>query len=184
VAVVETRANAGRGIADSGRRAFVLLRGGRNMPGEHREITQSDPIRLDFQSVQKVIITDDEAGDRWMTTVKEAAQACRSDLEQKEWKEEFESFLGHIYEWAKGHSDIVTAAYVGVSSEGLTGVIITKGREYRFDFDDEVTNLDIELAQTFSNCRADILQSPEGEPESRIPYISMNRAVQVYGNPK
>jgi hypothetical protein len=138
-------------------------------------------MRLDFQSVQQVVVTNKD-GDRWVTTVREAAQACRSALDQKEWREEFEAFLSHIHEWAKQHADIVSSAFVGVSSEGLTGVIITKGPEYRADFDDAVTDLDIGLAKRFQNCRADMLQSPEGEPESRIPYISLERAVQVYAN--
>ena len=151
------------------------------MTEKTEESAQAEPIRLDFQSVQKVIVSDDH-GDRWVTTVREAALACRSVQGFKEWEQEFEAFLGHIHEWAKAHADIVSAAFVGISSEGLTGVILTKGQEYRLDFDDEVTTLDIELAQRFPNCRADVLQSPEGEPESRIPYISLERAMQVYGD--
>ncbi len=151
------------------------------MAGTLKE-SQTEPIRLDFQSVQRVVVEDSENGDRWVTTVKEAAQACRSDLEHKEWREQFEGFLAYIHEWAKRHSVIVASAFVGVSSEGLTGVIITRGSDYRLDFDDAVTTLDIELAEKFPNCRADVLQSPEGEPESRIPYIALERAVQVYGD--
>lgn len=143
--------------------------------------TKVEPLRLDFQSVQQVVVTGNE-GDRWVTTVRDAAHACRSALDQQQWKEEFERFLAHIHQWAKNHGDIVSAAYVGVGSEGLTGVIVTKGLDYHFDFDDCVTKLDIELARRFSNCRADVLQSPEGEPEARIPYISLERAVQVYGD--
>ena len=146
-----------------------------------KEKEQIEAIRLDFQSIQKVVVTDKD-GDRWVTTVKEAAQACRSALDQEAWKNQFSAFLSRVHQWASGHANIVSAAFVGVSSEGLTGVIVTKGPEYRCDFDDEVTKLDIELANEFPNCRADILQSPEGEPESRIPYISLERAVQVYGN--
>ena len=153
------------------------------MASNIKEKTPAEPIRLDFQSVQQVVVTSHD-GDRWVTTVKEAAQACRSALDQKEWQEQFEGFLGHIHEWAKSHSDIVASAFVGISSEGLTGVIITKGPNYRQDFDDEITELDIELAKRFPSCRADVLQSPEEEPEARIPYISLERAVQVYGDQK
>jgi hypothetical protein len=143
---------------------------------------RQEAIQLNFQSVQQVVVTGKDGQDRWVTTVKEAAQACRSALDQKEWTQQFEAFLGRIHEWAKEHDDIVSAAFVGISSEGLTGVIITKGTEYRSEFDDAVTDLDIELAKKFPNCRADILQSPEEEPESRIPFIALERAVQVYGN--
>jgi hypothetical protein len=162
---------------------FLLFSGGRRktMSGKTTEMLQTEPIRLDFQSVQQVVATGND-GDRWVTTVREAAHACRSALDQKGWKEEFEAFLSHIHEWAKKHADVVSAAYVGISSEGLTGVIVTKGPEYRLEFDDEVSDLDIELAQRFSNCRADILQTPECDPESRVPYISLHRAVQVYGD--
>ena len=36
------------------------------------EAKQAEPIRLDFQSVQQVVVTDKD-GDRWVTTVREAA---------------------------------------------------------------------------------------------------------------
>src|ERR1700691_829200 len=127
------------------------------MPETIKEKVES--LRLDFQSVQQVVVTGVD-GDRWVTTVKEAAQACRSALDQKDWKEQFEAFLSRIHEWSKSHSERVSAAFVGISSEGLTGVIITRGLEYQQDFDDEVTELDIELAKRFPSCRADILQSP------------------------
>ncbi len=143
--------------------------------------TEVEPLRLDFQSVQQVVVTDND-GDRWVTTVREAACACRTALEEKEWREEFEAFLSHIHEWAKKHAETVAAAFVGVSSEGLTGVIITKGKDYLLDFDDEVTALDIALAKQHPNVRADVLQSPESEAASRVPYISLDRAVQIYGN--
>jgi len=152
------------------------------MSGYTKEKTEPEAIRIDFQSVQKVVVTDTASGDRWDTTVREAAYACRAALEAQDWKKQFEEFLGYIHEWAKKHADVVSAAYVGISSEGLTGVIVTKGPEYRLDFDDEVSNLDIKLANLFHDCRADILQSPQTDPTTRIPYISLGRAVQVYGN--
>lgn len=147
-----------------------------------RERQQEEPIRLDFQSVQKIVFTDHDSGERWVATVREAASACRTAQSQKEFQDEFEDFLAHIHQWSKRHADIVAAAFVGVSSEGLTGVILTSGPQYRLDFDDEITALDIELASKFPHCRADILQSPEEDPVCRVPYIAVERAVQVYGN--
>jgi len=141
----------------------------------------SEPIRIDFHSVKQVVVTETD-GDRFVTTSQEAALACRSALDLGAWKKEFDAFLAHINQWSKDRSSIVVRAYVGVSSEGLTVVIITKGELYRIDFDDEVTRLDIELANKFPACRADVLQSPESEPESRVPYISLDRAIQVYGD--
>jgi hypothetical protein len=149
------------------------------MVGKLKE--QTAAIRLDFQSIQQVIVTGED-GDRWVTTVRDAAHACRAAMEDKDWREEFEAFLAHIYLWAKRHPDVVAAAFVGISSEGLTGVIVTKGPDYRLDFDDEISRLDIALAEQYPNVRADVLQSPESEAEARVPYIALDRAVQVYGN--
>jgi hypothetical protein len=106
------------------------------------------PIQLDFKSVQQVIVTAED-GDRWVTTVKEAAAACQSALSDQEWKKEVEGFVARIHEWSNEHADVVAAAFIGISSEGLTGVIVTKGPEYRTEFDDTVTQLDIELANRF-----------------------------------
>ena len=97
--------------------------------------TPTEPIRLDFQSVQQVVVTGND-GDRWCTTVREAAQACRSALDVKEWSEQFSAFLARIHEWAQQHAKVVDSAFVGISSEGLTGVIVTKGEKYRQELDD------------------------------------------------
>jgi hypothetical protein len=145
------------------------------------EQSQMVPIRIDFRSVQEVVVTA-EGAERFVITSREAARACHSALGDKDWEQEFKAFLTHIYEWAKTHAEIVTGAYVGIGSEGLSVVVITRGEEYRIDFEDALTDLDIELARLYSNCRADVLQSPEDELEGGIPYVSQERTLQVYGN--
>ena len=141
----------------------------------------TQPIRLNFDSDEQVLVTPRD-GDRFVTTSREAALACRSVLDSEQWKQELDAFLRHIHEWCKQRSGTVVLCYVGVSSEGLTVVMVTKGEDYRFDLDDEITKLDIELANEFPSCRADVLQSPECPPESMVPYVELSRALLVYGD--
>jgi len=143
--------------------------------------SKPEPIRLDFRSVDVVVVTGADE-DRFVTTSRDAAIVCRQAQDSKEWRQEFESFLGHIHKWAEDHSDVVVRCYVGVSSEGLTVVVVVKGEEPRHDFDDVITDLDIELAREYPNCRADVLQSPECPPEAMIPYLSLADSLQVYGD--
>src|SRR5437660_11952441 len=112
------------------RNRFLVWRYRNMATKEKKEAKAVKAIQLNFQSRQQVVITGTE-GDRWVTTVREAAQACRSALDQKSWEEEFRSFLTRINEWAKAYADIVSAAVVGVSCEGLPGVIITQGQDDR-----------------------------------------------------
>ncbi len=146
-----------------------------------KQAIKERPIHLRFQDVRRVLVTPEDEN-RFVTTVQRAAFACQTLLKVDEWRKEFESLLSYLNQWAEKHKDTVAQAYVGVSSEGLTAVVITKGQEYQLTFDDEVTRLDIELANQFPNCQLDVLQSPECEPETRIPYLSLEHSIQVYGD--
>lgn len=138
------------------------------------------PLRLDFESKQQVlVVTDNE--DRFLTTSKEAALACKQQDLSKEWKVQFEQFLGYINEWAKEREDRVSEVYLAVGSEGLTVFVVTKGTDYQFDFDDEITELDINVAAEFDHCPATIYQIPSTPIDALSSFFSTESSLQIYG---
>ena len=140
----------------------------------------AQPIRLDFKSVQQVVVTGPDGG-RFVVTAKEAALACRSDLDEKAWQHEFEGFLALLNGWCASRHDRVKSAYVGISSEGLTVVIVTKGSDYLFDFDDEVTNLDIQLAKIHPQVRATCCNRQTQSPCPAYPTLILKEHCRYMG---
>jgi len=138
------------------------------------------PIRLHFGDQTRVVVTPDDE-DRFMTTSAEAAQACRSAQDTLKWKAQFDALLGCVHLWCKGHA-AVARAYLGFSNDGLKVFILTIGSEYRFDFDDAISELDMELAQKFPRCPTEVLHFPEAPVESLTSFFDAGSALQLYGN--
>lgn len=139
------------------------------------------PLRLHFKSEQRVlVVTEDE--DRFMTTSREAAIACRRAQDEQEWRDEFQAFLGHIHEWCKEHADVIDRAYVGFGDEGLKVFLVTKGKDYCSDLDNAAADLDIDLGHRFPGCPAYVMHLPNRPLEALQSFFSPPKAMQLYGN--
>ena len=139
-----------------------------------------EPLRLHFKSERRVVVTTDDE-DRFVTTARQAALACRRAQDEQEWKEEFQRFLGFINAWCEDHSEGIVRAYLGFGDEGLKVFLITKGDEYRFDLDELVARLDSELAVKFPGCPADLMHLPDRPLDALRSFFSPPKALQLYG---
>jgi hypothetical protein len=124
------------------------------------DATKSGPIELSFQSVKQVLVVADD-GDRFFTTAREAARACKQADNDREFNEQFNSFLRRLHEWSLAHEKDVSALYVTVADSGLNVVACLESDEYKFDFEDSIVDLDIELAEKFPLCPAEVMQVPK-----------------------
>lgn len=119
--------------------------------------------------------------DRFFTTSKEAAFACKQAENVKEWREEFARFLAFVNTWCTAHSADVSMAYLGIREDGLKVFLVTPGSEYRFDFDDAVTDLDIQLAQKFTKVPAIVLHVPSTPHTNLSSFFPPESALVIYG---
>lgn len=149
------------------------------MSNPSQQIT-NEPIRLHFSDQTIVVVTPDDE-DRFTTTAAEAARACRQAQDNFQWRQEFNRFLAHIHGWCLARRESVTKAYVAFSNDGLNLFILTKGDGYRFDLDDMISALDIELAQEFQRCPTEVMHFPEAPVESLTSFLDSSKALQVYG---
>jgi hypothetical protein len=136
------------------------------------------PIHLNFRSVQQVVV-EPEDENRFMMTAREAARACEVAQSEKELREAFNRLLVYLHEWCKTRGSTVHSAYV-YSGDGCLNILIcTQGPDYRFDFDDPVTELDLDLTRQFDWLTAEVMQVPEA---SREGHIALEKAIIVYGD--
>ncbi len=139
--------------------------------------TATRPIHLNFRSVQQVVVEPADEN-RFMMTAKEAARACEVAQNEKDLREQFTQVLLYLRQWCLGNAE-VTACCVYPGDGFLNVLICTAGSEYRFNLDDAVTRLDIDLAQQFGWLTAEVIQMPETAREG---HISLEKAILVYGD--
>ena len=140
-----------------------------------------EPIRLHFQDVETQIVVTPDDNDRFVTTSSEAAQACKMAQDALRWKPEFEALLKHIHDWCAEHTERVARAFLSFSSDGLKLFLLTHGSSYRFDFDDAVSEFDLELDKKFPNCPGEVMQLPETPVESLTSFFDPAKAFQLHG---
>ena len=143
--------------------------------------TSAQPIRLNFSDRTPVVVTPADE-DRFMTTSAEAAYACRQAQDMLRWKHEFDRLLTHLHEWCRENKQQVSRTYMAASEDGLKVFILTKGPDYRFDFDDAISGLDVEVAKKFERCPTDVIQIPETPVGSLTSFFDSAKAWQIYGD--
>jgi hypothetical protein len=139
----------------------------------------SEPIRLHFTDQTRVVVTPEDE-DRFTTTAAEAVRACKNAQEVLSWREEFEKFLTHVYGWCRTR-ETIAKAYLAFSDEGLELFILTRGSEYRFDLDDDISELDLDLGKGFKKCPTEITQLPETPVRSLHAFFDPGSALEIYG---
>jgi hypothetical protein len=139
---------------------------------------RSRPIRIGFQSVEKVLV-EPEDNDRFLITAREAARACKQAEDNKEWGENFSQFLVFLEKWAKSKKDKLDALFLDIGDGSLTVLACTPGENYDFGFDDELSELDLAIVDRFPWCIAEVMQVPTRLKESQI---SFEKAIQIYGD--
>lgn len=140
--------------------------------------TSSQPITLNFRSVEQIVVEPDDK-DRFVMTMKEVAQACKKHEDDKEWQQQFDSFLIRLREWGAKHSVKVNDIVVAVGDGTLNVFVCTNDSMIDFDFEDEISDLDVALAGEFAWLNADMMQIPISARSGRFPY---EKALQVYGD--
>ena len=143
--------------------------------------TKNQPLNLHFESTKVVLVTSDDE-DRFLTTAREAARACRAAEDQKDWSDTFRNFLGYINMRCSELAGSIEACYVDIGDDGLRVFVATPGEDYDPSISDKLTEIDIDLATRFPTCPADCVQVPSEPHDSLSSFFSVEHSLKVYGN--
>lgn len=109
--------------------------------------TRPQPLRLSFSGADAPVIVEPEDGDRFFTTVRQAAIACQSaDKEVQFWNQVRGNLLPKITRWLHSHREKVNGAYLAVREGGLLLLVVKNDSAYDRGFEDELTDLDLGMA--------------------------------------
>ena len=106
------------------RRSVVPL-----IEGEHDDV---QVIRLD--------------GDRFVTTAQEAIDFLSLAGRAVEFQRQLRELLDRLYQWVDERKQLIGSAYIVFGGEGVTLVIVQRAVTFDFAFEEELTDLDIEVA--------------------------------------
>lgn len=106
------------------RRSVVPL-----IEGEHDDV---QVIRLD--------------GDRFVTTAQEAINFLSLAGRAVEFQRQLKELLDRLYDWVEERKERIASAYIAFGRDGLTLVIVQRAVAFDFTFEDQLTDLDLEVA--------------------------------------
>ena len=106
--------------------------------------------------------------------VEVAVHACRAFKNQIEFKNQFDGLLAHLGKWIDGHRDEIKEAYLTTRDSGLLFLVVTESKSFVSDFEDELTALDIEIANDtdYSLITMNVLAIPPISNEDTRSFIS------------
>lgn len=142
---------------------------------------RTKPIQLRFDGKGEVVVTPQDQ-DRFVMTVQVAVNACRAHNDQVVWREQFLHFAAAIHDWCKSRASKLRAAYLSVRGSGLAVFILTKEPTFDFEFNREVSALDLELMRKFPRCPAELLQMPAVDEQELSGFLDVAGALQIYGD--
>lgn len=106
-----------------------------------------EPIKLNYQEKGRRVLVTPEDEDRFGLTVQEAIDACRARDHSYKFTKQFEAMLEVLMTWYHCHDADVDKAFLTVHDSRLLFLVVTKHTAYNAEFEDELTKLDLEIAQ-------------------------------------
>jgi hypothetical protein len=141
--------------------------------------SQSEPLRLDFREERRLVVQTQD--DRYFTTSERMAEACRQSADVETWTNELHDFLADLHQWMRDHSEVVVGCYLAPGEGAMVAYVTTFGEEYRFDFDDDVVDLELRLHEVFPRHPVEVMHMPTASPDALRSFFSPDSAFQVYG---
>ena len=112
--------------------------------------------------------------DLMILSVHEAISACRAFADQIRFQSQFDSLLARIGGWIKSRADKISSAFVTTRDSGLLLLVVMREKEHSSDFETEITDLDIEIANDpdFGMIDLSILAIPNCPTDSVHSFLS------------
>ena len=148
---------------------------------EHETKAQKGPIRLTWDDNIPVLITPEDEN-RFMMESQGAISACQFQMAQRAFLDRFkEKLLPAVHEWCVSHQDQVRACYLTLTGQVMMGFVVSASRSYDFDLSDPVADLEFQLYQ--DNWPIEVIQIPNGDPDTVQTFFDPERSILVYGQP-
>jgi len=120
-------------------------------------------IYLDYADGASKVTVTPKNEDRFVMSVRDAAEACQMAHDRDAFVKQFEALLARLAQWLKEHADNFCEAFVTIRDSGLLFVVLRDGARFDANFEDTLTDLDLEIAQDskFDHIDLNVLSLPK-----------------------
>ncbi len=142
------------------------------------------PIVLRWEEGARSVSVNPKDQDHFTVTVEEAIKACKARDTFSSFQVLFKRLLIRLKMWTNEHSSKIKLAYLTVRDASLLFVVITKLVEYDRDLEDELTELDLEIANevSLSSVRLNVLLLPPASPDSIAAFIAPQYLLTIFSD--
>ncbi len=132
--------------------------------------TITKPVVLSWANKDNTIMVEPEDEDRFFVTVEEAIRACGAHGQGKKSRcqEQFRTLRETLFLWAREQSKMVNKAFITVQDHGLLFLVITHSKKFDREFEDKLTDLDLQIARSddFSEIDLSVQSLPDCNPDN------------------
>lgn len=152
--------------------------------------TKIDAIKLNWDEKKRQIVVTPEDNDKFVVTVGEAIEACKATKSDKSYEnykkfaDQFDVLLDTLWLWIQDHKQDVFKAYLTIRDSDLLFLPIKISCNYDDDFEDELTELDITIAQNsgLDLIRLSVLALPKSSDNALSSFVHPEHPSLVYHN--
>ena len=137
-------------------------------------------IRLDHTEKETGVVVTPESEDRFALTMELAIRGCALSSQIDKLNEQIGSLLEMLHLWISEHSYIINQAYVALRDTGLLFLVVQKGKRFDPALEDELTELDIGIAQSekFDLLNFSVLALPECGEEAVKSFLTRKSTLE------
>ena len=105
-------------------------------------------IPLKWSEKDRKILVEDADEDRFSMTVEEAIDACKVYEREKQpiFRKQFKMLLNFLGGWSYKRKNKLAKVFLTIRDAGLLFLVVTKRKTYNEGFEEELTQLDLEVA--------------------------------------
>ena len=133
----------------------------------HESLPQSQELNY-YTNAKGMVTVVTQDNHRFRVTVEAAIRACEALNHISDFQTQFSDLLDRLAAWVNEHESAIRLASVTVRDRGLLFLVVRKATSHDPHFDDDLTALDIEIAQNeaFDLIRLSVLSLPNSSVDA------------------
>lgn len=150
---------------------------------EEKQHHPDEPIQIDAKhDGDRIVVLTSVTEDRFVKTCQWLVETTKLGISHDVWLRELHQLLTYVRHWAEARADRVRSCFAAQRDSEMAIYVVPRSNRFDFDLSDELTQLDLELAEKFQACPCDVLQIPD-EARDRLEDLAGHRlAVHIYGD--
>ena len=138
--------------------------------------TRTPAIHLGRNGRDGQVLVYGEGNEKFLLTVQEAIKACGAYSTIAQFQTQMQELTELLSKWTTDRKRLVRDAYLSVKGGGLFFLVVMAGKEFDPDLEDELTALDIEIANSaeFDLLRLDVQAIPDSPPDCVDSFLTAN----------